>query len=305
MIHAITSLIPGARQSFTGVPIIDLSHKYENHLAAHISLMRHIASKGIDAELPDAPGRKLPKPLVDRIRYIVNHGKSGIVTLEKTHLDTFKVMQDSLDHELGGYIDFGKNGEVDFVQTFFGDDLSVDIRNYASIEVCWHTHTYYHDNRPFSPPSPADLISSFEEFEITGAQIQLVFTREGTYVFWPRVSALLDYYTGKWGERRINEEFRTFQKLFDEACETADMRRFNEHINDIGFELFLVPWGKRLNLAFFVVPDHTAAREKLGMDRLPRRPRKRARRGKRPFKAKVVGGYRSKVETLFRSNSKQ
>jgi len=281
---------------------ITLRKKYEDELDNHLALMKDIADGTVDA-LADDPDRRIPKRLLERVRYIVKHGKPGVAQLDRVHIKTFQAMEEHLEHELGGYIDFDGRGKVDFVQTFFGDTLSVDIRNYASIEVCWHTHSWYKDGRPFSPPSPADFFSSFEEFEFTGCQLQLVFAQEGIYVFWARLEALRDYYDGLWGPRRQRRESKKLQQLFNDACISKDLENYEEYVDFLGFDLFLVPWGNSVRLAFYLIPEHVTIQSRYGKSLISRRPEmgkspKRKRRGR--LQRRVALGYIFPKEDLHR-----
>jgi hypothetical protein len=167
-------------------------------------------------------------------------------------LYVLRVNQQHVDRETGGFIYLrttptrkATSIPKAVIQTHVGTIDEVELINLMNLEIDWHTHVDYSDGRKLSPPSPADYISCLLCHDFFGAQISLVFTKEGLYFMWPTVELVKRYMREP---DSVADEFQQFEEglldafFNDKAFQSGDLSQYFELVHNFGFRVFLISW---------------------------------------------------------------
>lgn len=112
------------------------------------------------------------------------------VVLTKNEIKLFKSFVDKLGKETGGQMDVDRNGKIKEITLFTGDKAGITPDLNHAFKVAWHTHvcdtkTCTNQKLPI-PPSPNDLKTSLIMNCINQTKIDILFTIEGIYAYWPQ-----------------------------------------------------------------------------------------------------------------------
>lgn len=181
------------------------------------------------------------------------HPTKVSVSIPVKHLKTFKKLQE-LQYEVGGWLDFNLTRKLERFLSWFGERHEVSFPT-LDFEVDWHIHPTYSDGRVFNPPSDGDMIALVDNFRKYGTQLSIVFTDDGIYAFNLKAHLIIDleYYT----EKEVNKLEKDIRKAVDigwyHGNKTGDISLYYTLIDNVGFDLKLVPYNKEFRADIFIV----------------------------------------------------